>query len=90
MDVQRSPNQARTLITEGVPGSVVFFSPSGVKFCLELIHQLSNDRVNQIMFAAIGPTTSEAMVARGLAVSCTAQNPTPQDLADGLKNCLTP
>ncbi|XP_069610060.1 uroporphyrinogen-III synthase [Ranitomeya imitator] len=75
---------------EGVPGSVVFFSPSGVKFCLELIHQLSNDRVNQIMFAAIGPTTSEAMVARGLAVSCTAQNPTPQDLADGLKNCLTP
>ncbi|XP_073408876.1 uroporphyrinogen-III synthase isoform X2 [Dendrobates tinctorius] len=75
---------------EGIPGSIVFFSPSGVKFCLKLVQQLSNDRVNQIKFAAIGPTTSEAMVAGGLAVSCTARNPTPQDLADGLKRCLTP
>ncbi|XP_073541156.1 uroporphyrinogen-III synthase isoform X1 [Phyllobates terribilis] len=75
---------------EGIPRSIVFFSPSGVKFCLKLIQQLSNDRLNQIKFAAIGPTTSEAMAAGGLAVSCTAQNPTPQDLADGLKSCLRP
>ncbi|XP_040293679.1 uroporphyrinogen-III synthase isoform X1 [Bufo bufo] len=70
---------------EGVPGSIVFFSPSGVKFCLRFIQELSNDRIKEIKFASIGPTTSEAMVAEGLAVSCTAQNPTPQDLAEGLQ-----
>ncbi|XP_066457238.1 uroporphyrinogen-III synthase [Eleutherodactylus coqui] len=69
---------------EGIPGSIVFFSPSGVKFCLRLIQELANDQVNQIKFASIGPTTSEAMVVEGLTLSCTALNPTPQDLAKGL------
>lgn len=71
---------------EGIPGNIVFFSPSGVKFCLKLIQELSNDQVNQIKFAAIGPTTSAAMVGEGLTVSCTAKNPTPQDLAEDLKS----
>ncbi|KAM3913651.1 uroporphyrinogen-III synthase isoform 2-T2 [Leptodactylus fuscus] len=70
---------------EGIPGSVVFFSPSGVKFCLKLLQELSSDRINEIKFASIGPTTSEAMVAEGLTVSCTAKNSTPQDLAEGLE-----
>ncbi|XP_071986932.1 uroporphyrinogen-III synthase isoform X2 [Engystomops pustulosus] len=73
------------LTKEGIPGSVVFFSPSGVKFCLKIIQELSNDKINEIKFASIGPTTSEAMAADGLTVSCTAPNPTPQDLAEGLK-----
>ncbi|XP_075072095.1 uroporphyrinogen-III synthase [Mixophyes fleayi] len=70
---------------EGIPTTIVFFSPSGVKFCLKIIQELSNDRLNQIKFAAIGPTTAEAMTAEGLRVSCTAQNPTPQELAKGIK-----
>ncbi|XP_075699231.1 uroporphyrinogen-III synthase isoform X2 [Rhinoderma darwinii] len=70
---------------DGIPGSIVFFSPSGVKFCLKFIQELLKGRANEIKFAAIGPTTSEAMVAKGLNVSCTAQHPTPQDLAEGLK-----
>ncbi|XP_069836134.1 uroporphyrinogen-III synthase [Dendropsophus ebraccatus] len=71
---------------EGIPGSIVFFSPSGVKFCLRDILALANDQVNQIKFAAIGPTTSEAMAEQGLTVSCTARNPTPQNLAEGLNS----
>ncbi|XP_056388976.1 uroporphyrinogen-III synthase isoform X1 [Hyla sarda] len=71
---------------EGIPGSIVFFSPSGVKFCLKVIQELANDQVDQIKFAAIGSTTAEAMVEEGLIVSCTAKKPTPQDLAEGLES----
>ncbi|XP_026560736.1 uroporphyrinogen-III synthase [Pseudonaja textilis] len=73
---------------EGVPASVIFFSPSGVKYCLKQILKLSGDFISQIKFAAIGPTTAEALVTEGILVSCTASRPTPQDLAAELRKCL--
>ncbi|XP_074764049.1 uroporphyrinogen-III synthase isoform X3 [Athene noctua] len=39
-------------------------------------------------FAAIGPTTAEAMEAAGIPVSCTAESPTPQALATGIQEAL--
>ncbi|KAM9324833.1 uroporphyrinogen-III synthase [Gastrophryne carolinensis] len=80
----------RYFTQEGLPDCIVFFSPSGVKFCLGIIRLLSADKLHQIKFAAIGPTTAEAMIAEGLQVSCTAQNPTPQDLGEGIKRMLNP
>ncbi|CAG01019.1 unnamed protein product [Tetraodon nigroviridis] len=60
----------RNYFTEqGVPASVAFFSPSGVKFCLEVVRRLSGEQLPQIKFAAIGPTTEEAMAAEGLRVT---------------------
>ncbi|NWX42892.1 HEM4 synthase, partial [Steatornis caripensis] len=73
---------------QGIPASIVFFSPSGVRFCLQHIRNLSGDSVNHIKFAAIGPTTAEAMEAAGIPVSCTAESPTPQDLAAGIQRAL--
>ncbi|XP_032844690.1 uroporphyrinogen-III synthase isoform X2 [Tyto alba] len=73
---------------QGIPASIVFFSPSGVKFCLQHIQKLSGDFINHIKFAAIGPTTAEAMEAAGIPVSCTAESPTPPDLAAGLQKAL--
>ncbi|XP_068111832.1 uroporphyrinogen-III synthase isoform X2 [Hyperolius riggenbachi] len=78
----------RYFAQEDLPASIVFFSPSGVKFCLGVIRELSADKLHQIKFAAIGPTTAEAMGAEGLCVSCTAQNPTPEDLAEGIQKIL--
>uniref|UniRef100_A0A8V0XFW3 Uroporphyrinogen III synthase n=1 Tax=Gallus gallus TaxID=9031 RepID=A0A8V0XFW3_CHICK len=75
---------------QGVPASIVFFSPSGVKFCLQHIQKLSGDFANRIKFAAIGPTTAEAMEAAGIPVSCTAESPTPQDLTAGIQKALRP
>ncbi|XP_052532839.1 uroporphyrinogen-III synthase isoform X2 [Tympanuchus pallidicinctus] len=75
---------------QGIPASIVFFSPSGVKFCLQHIQKLSGDSANHIKFAAIGPTTAEAMEAAGIPVSCTAESPTPQDLTAGLQKALCP
>ncbi|XP_041123353.1 uroporphyrinogen-III synthase isoform X2 [Polyodon spathula] len=66
---------------EGIPASITFFSPSGVKFCLSTLQKLSGNRIDQIKFAAIGPTTADAMNAEGLTVSCSAEKPTAQDLA---------
>ncbi|KAH0623663.1 hypothetical protein JD844_006676 [Phrynosoma platyrhinos] len=73
---------------QGVPASVTFFSPSGVKYCLKQIVKLSGDLLLQIKFAAIGPTTAEALEAEGISVSCTARSPTPQDLAAGIRRSL--
>ncbi|XP_014800759.1 PREDICTED: uroporphyrinogen-III synthase isoform X6 [Calidris pugnax] len=73
---------------QGIPASVVFFSPSGVKFCLQHIQKLSGDFLAHIKFAAIGPTTAEALEAAGVPVPCTAESPTPQDLAAGLQKVL--
>nr|XP_006630577.1 PREDICTED: uroporphyrinogen-III synthase [Lepisosteus oculatus]XP_015202270.1 PREDICTED: uroporphyrinogen-III synthase [Lepisosteus oculatus]XP_015202271.1 PREDICTED: uroporphyrinogen-III synthase [Lepisosteus oculatus]XP_015202272.1 PREDICTED: uroporphyrinogen-III synthase [Lepisosteus oculatus]XP_015202273.1 PREDICTED: uroporphyrinogen-III synthase [Lepisosteus oculatus] len=73
---------------QDVPASIAFFSPSGVKFCLKALQRLSGNRLEQIKFAAIGPSTGDAMAAAGLSVSCTAGKPTPQDLAAGISQTL--
>ncbi|KPP63418.1 Uroporphyrinogen-III synthase-like, partial [Scleropages formosus] len=69
---------------QGVPASIAFFSPSGVKFCLETIRRLSGPKLNHIKFAAIGPTTADAIAAEGLEVNCSAAKPTAQHLAEGI------
>ncbi|XP_037547423.1 uroporphyrinogen-III synthase [Nematolebias whitei] len=73
---------------QGIPASVCFFSPSGVKFCLETVRRLSGDQLTHIKFAAIGPTTRDAMAAEGLRVSCTAEKPTAQHLAAAITKAL--
>lgn len=75
---------------QGVPASITFFSPSGLKYSLEYIQELSGDSFDQIKFVAIGPTTTRALAAKGLPVSCTADSPTPQALATGIRKVLQP
>ncbi|KAM8837025.1 uroporphyrinogen-III synthase isoform 2-T2 [Spinachia spinachia] len=73
---------------QGAPATVAFFSPSGVKFCLEVVRRLSGDRLAQMKFAAVGPTTRDAMTAEGLRVSCTAEKPTAEHLAAAIAKAL--
>ncbi|XP_028991156.1 uroporphyrinogen-III synthase isoform X2 [Betta splendens] len=73
---------------QGTPASIAFFSPSGVRFCLEVIQRLSGKQLMQIKFAAIGPTTRDAMAAEGLGVSCTAEKPTGEHLAAAIAKAL--
>lgn len=73
---------------QGVPSSIAFFSPSGVKFCLALVRRLSCEQLNLIKFSAIGPTTAEAMLKEGLSVSCSAEKPTAEHLAAGIAKAL--
>ncbi|XP_032137876.1 uroporphyrinogen-III synthase isoform X2 [Sapajus apella] len=75
---------------QGVPASITFFSPSGLTHSLKHIQELSGDSIDQIKFAAIGPTTARALAAQGLPVSCTAESPTPQALATGIRKALQP
>uniref|UniRef100_A0A7N9DEB7 Uroporphyrinogen-III synthase n=1 Tax=Macaca fascicularis TaxID=9541 RepID=A0A7N9DEB7_MACFA len=55
---------------------------------LELLRKDCTDAAT--MFAAIGPTTARALAAQGLPVSCTAESPTPQALATGIRKALQP
>ncbi|XP_053524516.1 uroporphyrinogen-III synthase isoform X4 [Artibeus jamaicensis] len=75
---------------QGMPASITFFSPSGLAYSLKHIQELSGNYINQIKFAAIGPTTARALAAQGLPVSCTAESPTPRALAEGLRRALQP
>uniref|UniRef100_A0A9L0IRT5 Uroporphyrinogen III synthase n=1 Tax=Equus asinus TaxID=9793 RepID=A0A9L0IRT5_EQUAS len=75
---------------QGVPASITFFSPSGLTHSLKHIQELSGDSIDQIKFAAIGPTTARALAAQGLPVSCTAESPTPRALAAGIRTALQP
>ncbi|XP_042172906.1 uroporphyrinogen-III synthase isoform X2 [Oncorhynchus tshawytscha] len=81
-------NLEKHFTEQGVPASVAFFSPSGVSFCLETVRRLSGEQLMQIKFAAIGPTTAEAMTAEGLSVSCSADKPTAEHLATGIAKAL--
>ncbi|KAM8888529.1 uroporphyrinogen-III synthase isoform 1-T2 [Synchiropus picturatus] len=73
---------------KGIPASVAFFSPSGVRFCLDEIRKLAGEQISQIKFAAIGPTTRDALMAEGVCVSCTAEKPTPGNLAAAIAEAL--
>ncbi|XP_066096038.1 uroporphyrinogen-III synthase isoform X2 [Saccopteryx bilineata] len=75
---------------QGVPASITFFSPSGLRYSLKHIQDLSGDSISQIKFAAIGPTTARALAAQGLPVSCTAESPTPAALAAAIRTALQP
>ncbi|XP_014649571.1 PREDICTED: uroporphyrinogen-III synthase isoform X2 [Ceratotherium simum simum] len=75
---------------QGIPASITFFSPSGLTYSLKHIQELSGDSIEQIQFAAIGPTTARALAAHGLPVSCTAESPTPRALAAGIRMALQP
>ncbi|XP_027145269.1 uroporphyrinogen-III synthase isoform X2 [Larimichthys crocea] len=73
---------------QGTPASIAFFSPSGVKFCLEVVQRLSGEELCQIKFGAIGPTTEATMTAEGLHVSCVAEKPTAEHLAAAIAKAL--
>ncbi|KAG9267548.1 uroporphyrinogen-III synthase isoform X1 [Astyanax mexicanus] len=73
---------------QGVPASIAFFSPSGVKFCLNTLKGLAGTKLDKIKLAAVGPTTADALEAEGLRVGCTAEKPTPQHLAKGIAQTL--
>ncbi|XP_036191550.1 uroporphyrinogen-III synthase isoform X11 [Myotis myotis] len=75
---------------QGIPASIAFFSPSGLTHSLKHVRELSGSSIEQIKFAAIGPTTARALAAQGLPVSCTAESPTPQALAAGIRTALQP
>uniref|UniRef100_A0A673CKY5 Uroporphyrinogen-III synthase n=1 Tax=Sphaeramia orbicularis TaxID=375764 RepID=A0A673CKY5_9TELE len=103
-DLEKNLNNYFT--EQGVPASIAFFSPSGVKFCLEVVRKLSRERLTQIKvcfplssycvtgirlsvsFAAIGPTTRDAMTAEGLCVSATAEKPTAEHLGAAIAKAL--
>lgn len=51
-------------------------------------HAAANLSTTSLQFAAIGPTTEEAMAAEGLCVSCAAEKPTAGHLAAAIAKAL--
>lgn len=60
---------------------LVFFSPSG----LEAVTQSAANEVAGYRLAAIGPTTADALRARGTTVEAVASSPSPEGLVHALR-----
>jgi uroporphyrinogen-III synthase len=67
-------------VAERRPDWIVCFSPSGV----EAMRALARPSWNRIFYAAIGPTTADALRAAGIAPRAVAAEPTPEALAAAL------
>uniref|UniRef100_A0A336MUY8 Uroporphyrinogen-III synthase n=1 Tax=Culicoides sonorensis TaxID=179676 RepID=A0A336MUY8_CULSO len=63
--------------------SLVFFSPSGVESCIEVLNK-SNLNFNSKRLIAIGETTKKAIIEKGLECHFTCKTPSPE----GLLECL--
>ncbi|XP_055332715.1 uncharacterized protein LOC129584544 [Paramacrobiotus metropolitanus] len=76
----------QALQSQGFPDAVLFFSPSGIQFMDEILRQESL-AFKQTKYAAIGPTTAEAMRTLGYAVDAVAEKPEPQSAVKALAAC---
>lgn len=65
--------------TYGMANIIVFFSPSGVEFCIPALRSL-NIQFCGVSFVAIGPSTNKALVEAGVPVAAVCAHPTPDDL----------
>lgn len=64
---------------------VVFFSPSGVAYCLPKFRSVYGEDLCGLHFAAIGETTAEALGKNAVKSCCVASSPTPEGLASAIK-----
>lgn len=55
---------------------------------LKCLTELYSHKCLCFQFAAIGPTTQDAIAAEGLCVSCTAEKPTAEHLAIAIAKTL--
>lgn len=62
---------------------LVYFSPSGVKFTIEILKKLKFD-LNSLKFIAIGPSTRKALEEFGISPYRTCDKPSPDGLLKSL------
>lgn len=72
---------------EGLPGNIVFFSPSGVDLVLPILELLNYNFENSKLFA-IGPSTEARIREKGFKPFGTAKEPTPQGIASLFEVCV--
>ncbi|XP_069674066.1 uroporphyrinogen-III synthase-like [Periplaneta americana] len=72
--------------SDGFPEVVVYFSPSGLKFTVPILHKLEVP-LEELKFVAIGPTTQEAILDYNLKVWSVASRPTPEHLLEAVLKC---
>lgn len=74
-------------MNEELPMYIVFFSPSGVNFSLQVFKALGFT-LNKVKVIAIGPTTNAALVKEGIPVFGVCSSPTPEGLLHVVKSPL--
>lgn len=79
-ETSADPNLTKTLNdlldSSGFADIVVFFSPSGVDYCLPALRKL-NVPLSGAKFVALGATTNAALVSAGVPVTGVCSSPTP-------------
>lgn len=68
---------------ESVPAFMLFFSPSGITYCSDVLEKHRLD-LSKCRIVAIGPSTKKAIENRGFAVHRTAEKPSPEHVVSAL------
>jgi len=76
------------LDSQGVPDFLVFFSPSGVKFCLDMWREIWNLNSKFSFVVSIGTSTTEKLESEGIKNIVTASSPNPKSLLDVIEKQL--
>ena len=79
----------KVIENEGPPLFVVYYSPSGVNFTWPVLYQIGLNPEN-IGLIAIGPTTEQALLDKGMKVAAVASKPTPLSLKEALLAAESP
>ncbi|XP_050307854.1 uroporphyrinogen-III synthase-like [Anthonomus grandis grandis] len=80
-DTVSNPNIPKELATatnnfQNVPEFIVFFSPSGVSSCIDLIGAIKD----KVKFIAIGPVTEKTLIENNVSVFGVCKKPNPEEL----------
>ena len=78
-----SKNMETFLQTIGIPEFLVYYSPSGLTFTWDILHQLKIPLM-LVKFVAIGVTTQKALEQKCINVAAVASKPTPEGLLAAL------
>lgn len=76
----------RLISEEGLPNILVFFSPSGVQSCVDIVKG-SYKKLNLPKFIAIGPSTQEALSEAGILCKV-AERPSPESVMNVIKDMV--
>eukprot|EP00128_Syssomonas_multiformis_P015752 Colp12_sorted_trinity150504_noHs@9785 len=69
-----------------LPNWIAFFSPSGLHALMPILEKHGLEKGSSVRYAAIGPTTAQAMLEISRPPAAVAQKPTPQSLLDAIKH----
>jgi len=83
-DTAPNSNLEGLLRHHSIPNWMIFFSPSGARFSLPIMHRIAEEKFKAVRLMAIGQTTKKEIEDFGYHVDSVSEKPNPQSLIKAL------